>query len=102
MKVQIIGATFTALVASAVAQGPAPERSPDRLESAYWACILADDEHNAKHQRMDEATFTHCAHVSKELQTRRFGGDFGKLHEWTKAHKAQARAGKAAYRAGPD
>lgn len=78
-----------AACASASAQAPSPGGLSDAaLERAYWSCIALDSKQTAAGLRMDEAAVAGCSAISKELQTRRFGGDFGRLHEWTKARRA--------------
>ena len=77
-----------AACASASAQPPPIVLSDASLERAYWACIAVDSKNTAAGLRMDEAAVVGCSAISKELQTRRFGGDFGQLHEWTKARRA--------------
>lgn len=81
-----------AACASAGAQPPPTVLSDASLERAYWACIALDSKNTAAGLRMDDAAMAGCSAISKELQTRRFGGDFGRLHEWTKARRtAMAR-----------
>ena len=83
-----VGALAMATTTWSPAQTP-PVPLPDAdLERAYWHCIALDSRNAAAGQRMDEASMAACSVISKELQTRRFGGDFGKLHLWTQARKA--------------
>lgn len=64
------------------------------LEQAYWHCIAQDSRSTAAGVRMDESALVACSAISKELQMRRFGGDFGKLHAWTKARNGAMNARK--------
>lgn len=88
MKFQSAFSLAIAACASASAQPSPIVLSDGALERAYWACIALDSRNTAAGLRMDEAAVAGCSAISKELQTRRFGGDFGRLHEWTKARRA--------------
>lgn len=82
------GAFAVATATWSLAQTP-PVPLPDAaLERTYWHCIALDSRSAAAGERMDEASMAACSVISKELQARRFGGDFGKLHHWTQARKA--------------
>ena len=77
-------------------QALSTDAAPDAvLERAYWQCMLLDSQANARGEGMDLSSMASCAAISKDLQTRRFGGDFGRLHEWTTARKLESMAAHA-------
>lgn len=80
------------LAGTAQAQMVLPPMTAPQLERAYWQCIRDDEQHAAGADRMDANDISRCAVISKALQVRRFGDDFGKLHEWTQANKRRMLA----------
>jgi hypothetical protein len=58
------------------------------VEAMYWKCISSDAKVVAAGQMMGTDLLAMCSSISKELQVRKFGDDFGALHAWTNANKA--------------
>ncbi|MBL0419601.1 hypothetical protein JI739_04480 [Ramlibacter sp. AW1] len=93
MRIPIVGLALGALSAACLAQEIELQRVSDSsLQQNYWSCLFDDEAGNAAGRRMDENILAFCAAVSRQLQDRSFGGDFGRLHEWTQANRARARA----------
>jgi hypothetical protein len=88
------GSLAIAVATSANAQVIPTKLAQPALERAYWSCMAVDKKNNLAGVRMDEAQLADCSAISKELQTRSFGGDFGKLHAWTQGRKVAMPAQK--------
>ncbi len=61
--------------------------SDDALEARFWACDVA-----STHTVLSAAEGAQCVRWQDELKQRRFGGDFERLLDWWRAHKAEQHA----------
>jgi len=64
------------------------------LQGAYWKCMGISDatENRGKGSiAFPDNDLAGCTITSREVQDRYFGGDFGKLHNWTKANRDKAK-----------
>ncbi len=66
---------------------PLPALSDDALEARFWACDVA-----STHTVLSAAEGAQCVRWQDELKQRRFGGDFARLLDWWRAHKAEQHA----------
>ena len=73
-------------VAEPVAE-PTLEQSEKSLLAAYWKCHEISAETEGQGQNFPMSELEVCTKVSKAVQIRFFGDDFGKLHAWTVEHK---------------
>ncbi len=88
------------LCGSALALDPSIRRlGDDELLRSYWHCDRQASLSAEAGERFDEALMQVCGGVSQELQERRFGGDFGALHDWTEQQRQAAHAALAGGRA---
>jgi hypothetical protein len=81
--------TLVSLVLPAQARTPAA-LSPESLRAAYLACERA-----ATAERMDAGGVMECSVIYEELKRRVFGGDFGRLREWSDPLLGRAPEGDA-------
>ncbi|HVK33945.1 MAG TPA: hypothetical protein VM845_15770 [Burkholderiaceae bacterium] len=76
------------IAGSGLAHGnPVTTLSDDALEARFWACDVA-----STHTVLSAAEGAQCVRWQDELKQRRFGGDFGRLLDWWRAHKAEQHA----------
>ena len=79
--------------APALAVEPAIHSLDDvELLRSYWHCDRQAGLAAKAGERFDDALMQLCGGVLHELQSRRFGGDFGALHHWTETSRAAAHA----------
>lgn len=70
------------------AQAAHTEMSQENLLKGYWGCIQVSDETEGTGTKPFPSTLLDtCSVISKEVQDRYFGGDFGKLFDWTKQNR---------------
>lgn len=84
----LIAALIIVSTSAFATPSPMKDVSTKDLLVSYWKCMDVDAEANKKGERMDEGALNGCSLVSKELQVRHFGDDFGRLHAWTLKNKA--------------
>ena len=72
---------------AAHAEPGTPALADEALEARFWACDVA-----STRMVLSASDGAQCVRWQDELKQRRFGGDFARLLEWWRAHKAEQHA----------
>lgn len=98
MRVRTSIVAVLSVASSALAHaGPLLALSDDALEARFWACDVA-----STHTELSAAEGAQCVRWQDELKQRRFGGDFNRLLDWWRAHKAEQHARRLPLRVAGD